>query len=85
MQQLAQRDEEVAALKKLWESNGLPPIREAQFNIWIGLHDFELMIYTFRRLVKKQGQLGGVMSADHAIRFASSIANTKAREAQEKQ
>jgi len=76
--QIELNNRKVASLKRYWE-HSLPsveaPSRE-QFLTWLRMfdHDFDVMIYGIAETMKKSERLGGRMSQDHAIRFASKCA-----------
>lgn len=78
--QIELNDRKVASLRRFWE-HSLPsveaPSRE-QFLTWLRMfdHDFDVVIYGIGETAKKCERLGGKMSFDHAVRFASKCAIT---------
>jgi len=61
----------------LWEKVlGTPP-SEQQFLIWLESHSSEVVRYGILQTAAKNQTMGGTMSDDHRIRFASKVMLTR--------
>ena len=82
--QVKEQHEERDALKVLWLSlmqESCPD--DQQLNVWLGLHDFERIVYSVRRTASKHLKLERAMTLEHAVRFCSKVANTRKTEQEE--
>jgi hypothetical protein len=84
VQQLTQEVAEVRAaiiaLVQLWEISVSGPCPdEAQFYVWLGLHQFGHIAAAIRETGVKQSKRAVKMDADHLVRFCSRVANDRKR------
>jgi hypothetical protein len=60
-------------LRTLWERTlGTPPA-DQQFVIWAESHDADIVRQAILKTATKNLTMGGTMSADHKVRFASKV------------
>jgi|GEM_PF-4753922 len=60
-------------LMELWTKVlGTPP-SDQQFVIWLESHDADVVRHGILKAATKNQQMGGTMSQDHAVRFASKV------------
>jgi len=61
----------------LW-LEGIPRLRpsNAQWNVWLQLHDSRTMMLAVLKASKKYRQLDCAMTLDHLVRYTSSVANS---------
>jgi hypothetical protein len=70
-------------LINLWERTlGTPP-SEQQFVIWSESHDAKIVRQAILKTATKNQQMGGTMSEDHKIRFASKVMLTLSAQREE--
>lgn len=73
-----QREKEVNALRKLWSvSVGKHVPSVVQVNTWLALHSFDAVVEGVRIAGKKFQLMDGDMTANHLVRFTSSVMNTR--------
>jgi hypothetical protein len=72
----ATRDELKVLWKALFRTN---PPDESQWDIWARMHDAETIREGLLGLAIKDRKLGGEMTMDYRIRFASSLMNSATR------
>ena len=68
------------SLEQLWATT-VPtqvPARE-QWVLWLGMHDEGTLRYAVNETAMKAFRMGGRMSQDHAIRYASKCMNSRTR------
>lgn len=76
MKEAEQREKELSALQKLWTVTvGKHTPSVVQFNTWLCLHSLEDVVEGVRITGKKLQMMDGQMSADHLVRFTSSVMN----------
>jgi hypothetical protein len=64
----------ITDLKSLWAKVlGQPVPSEQQFIIWMESHPSDVVRYGILRAATKNQMMGGSMSQDHKIRFASKV------------
>jgi hypothetical protein len=67
----------------LWERTlGTPPI-EQQFIIWVELHPVDIVRRGILKAAAKNQTMGGAMSDDHKVRFASKVMLTLSAQREE--
>jgi hypothetical protein len=69
--------EEFQRLKQLW-ADKFPSVTlpgDKQWEMWLRLHDFEIVKYGLKRTGKKFVQLNTEMSYEYILRFASKVMN----------
>jgi hypothetical protein len=77
-EEITQRRASVLALAHLWElaiGNDIPA--DGQFAVWLDLHRFEHVVHAIKETGHKQSRRTEKMSADHLVRFVSSVANKR--------
>jgi len=78
LQEAERREKEVCALRKLWSvsvGKHIPSV--VQVNTWLALHSFDAVVEGVRIAGKKFQMMDGDMTADHLVRFTSSVMNTR--------
>jgi hypothetical protein len=78
LQEVEKREKEVTAVRKLWSvtvGKHVPSI--VQVSTWLALHSFDAVVEGVRIAGKKFQLMDGDMTADHLIRFTSSVMNTR--------
>jgi hypothetical protein len=76
MMEAEQREKEVTALRKLWSvtvGKHVPSV--VQVSTWLALHNFDAVVEGVRIAGKKFQLMDGDMTADHLVRFTSSVMN----------
>jgi hypothetical protein len=74
----------ITDLKSLWAKVlGQPVPSEQQFLIWMESHPSDVVRYGILRTATKNQTLGGTMSDDHRIRFASKVMLTLSAQREE--
>ncbi len=71
-----QREKEVTAVRKLWSvtvGQHVPSV--VQVSTWLALHNFDAVVEGVRIAGKKFQLMDGDMTADHLVRFTSSVMN----------
>jgi hypothetical protein len=71
-----QREKEVTAARKLWSvtvGKHVPSV--VQVNTWLALHSFDAVIEGVRIAGRKFQLMDGDMTAEHLVRFTSSVMN----------
>jgi hypothetical protein len=71
-----QREKEVAAVRKLWAvtvGNHVPTV--VQVSTWLALHSFDAVVEGVRIAGRKFQLMDGDMTAEHLVRFTSSVMN----------
>jgi len=76
--QIELNEKKIASLARYWR-HAIPTVESpdrSQFLLWLRMFDyaFDTVHYAIGEVAKKSERLGGRMSQDHAIRFASSCA-----------
>jgi hypothetical protein len=76
----SETQDEIAAVTKFWVSSlpKLPLPNLPQLKLWLQSHNLSTVGYGIGEAGKKNLKLGGSMTVDHAIRFASKCMNTHA-------
>ena len=70
-------------LKSLWERTlGTPPADE-QFIIWVESHQRDIVRRAVLKTATKNQTMGGTMSLDHKVRFASKVMLTLSAQREE--
>ena len=76
LQEVEQREKEVTAVRKLWSVTvGVHVPSVAQVSTWLALHNFDAVVEGVRIAGKKLQLMDGDMTADHLVRFTSSVMN----------
>jgi hypothetical protein len=78
LQQLSNRQQECDALAALWKSviNSECP-DDHQFCIWLGLHDFNTVVFGLRETAATYQRLKKQMTPEHLLRYASKTMNAQ--------
>jgi hypothetical protein len=74
------RPDKIQIVTDLWRSI-LPVVVPSPFQlrIWLGSHDLATVCIAIRECAVKYQRLEGRMDLNHAVRFVSSVANTRTR------
>jgi len=76
-QEMHQRSESTTALLTLWARTvGAHVPAEQQIGVWLDLHPFERVVFGIRETGRKFLRCNGTMTAEHTIRFCSSVMNS---------
>lgn len=60
-------------LVALWTNVVGTPPSDQQFGIWLESHDADVVRHGILKAATKNQQMGGTVSQDHAVRFASKV------------
>lgn len=75
-QEMKQHSEATTALLTLWEKTiGAHLPAEQQVGVWLDLHPLDRVVFGIRETGRKFLRSNGTMSAEHTIRFCSSVMN----------
>lgn len=72
---------EAISLELLWQSvMDVPCPGATQLRLWLSMHSFDTVRCAIQATARKSMRLGShIMTAEHSIRFVSSVANAQSR------